>query len=90
MFFILFSNLNFRGNVPTEDVIYMLSGMGIETGVQLDKLLATGEWMCRLLGRKPVSAVARALFSKIDKRLSEKEQADALKQLVDKLYKEYV
>ncbi|KAG1651229.1 3-hydroxymethyl-3-methylglutaryl-CoA lyase, cytoplasmic [Nymphon striatum] len=43
------------GNVATEDVIYMLNGMGIETGVDLDKLLEAGRFISDHLGRKPNS-----------------------------------
>ncbi len=49
------------GNVATEDVLYMLHGMGIETGVDLAKVAAAGREICRILGRKPVSRAAQAL-----------------------------
>ena len=49
------------GNVASEDVLYMLSGMGISTGVDLEQLVATGQWICRLLGRENGSRVGRAL-----------------------------
>lgn len=49
------------GNVATEDVVYMLHGMGIETGVDLDALADTGRWLASLLGRETGSKVARAL-----------------------------
>ncbi|MCA6107836.1 hydroxymethylglutaryl-CoA lyase [Bradyrhizobium cenepequi] len=52
------------GNVATEDVIYMLEGMGIRTGVDMDKLLAATNEVSRLLGRPPVSRVASALNAK--------------------------
>ncbi|MBO6279093.1 MAG: hydroxymethylglutaryl-CoA lyase, partial [Pseudomonas sp.] len=39
------------GNVATEDVLYMLNGMGIDTGVDMDKLLLAGEHICKVLGR---------------------------------------
>lgn len=48
------------GNVATEDVVYMLAGMGIETGVDLVALLSAGSFILRRLGREPVSRVARA------------------------------
>jgi hydroxymethylglutaryl-CoA lyase len=54
------------GNVATEDVIYMLEGLAIETGVDLIKLLRTGQFICRALGREPSSKVARALAAKLD------------------------
>ena len=49
------------GNVASEDVLYMLNGLGIETGVDLDGLLAAGRTICAQLGRQPASKVARAL-----------------------------
>src|SRR6476469_6925649 len=45
------------GNVATEDVAYMLQGLGIETGVDLDALADTGRWLARLLGRDSGSKV---------------------------------
>ncbi|WP_366942972.1 hydroxymethylglutaryl-CoA lyase [uncultured Cocleimonas sp.] len=51
------------GNVATEDVIYMLNGMGIETGVDLDKLLEAGRYISDQLGRKPNSNVGVARYS---------------------------
>jgi hydroxymethylglutaryl-CoA lyase len=52
------------GNVATEDVVYMLDGLGIETGVDLTKVLRTGLFICRALGREPSSRVARAFAAK--------------------------
>lgn len=49
------------GNVATEDVVYMLKGMGIETGIELDKLVAAGERISQALGRPTTSRVARAM-----------------------------
>jgi len=51
------------GNVATEDVVYMLNGMGVETGVDLRALLDAGAAVARQLGRAPQSAVARAFAS---------------------------
>ena len=48
------------GNVATEDVVYMLNGMGIETGIDMDKLLLAGEHICNVLGRVTGSRVAKA------------------------------
>lgn len=48
------------GNVATEDVVYMLEGMGIATGVDLARLVETGRWLAALLGRETGSKVARA------------------------------
>ena len=52
------------GNVGTEDVVYMLEGMGIATGVDMARLLAATNEISRLLGRPPVSRVASALNAK--------------------------
>ena len=52
------------GNVATEDVVYMLNGLGIETGVDLDKLAAAGRMICAALGRVPASRAAQALAAK--------------------------
>jgi hydroxymethylglutaryl-CoA lyase len=52
------------GNVATEDVVYMLDGLGIETGVDLTKVLRTGRFICLALGREPSSKVARAFAAK--------------------------
>jgi len=52
------------GNVGTEDVVYMLEGMGIATGVNMDKLLAATNTISALIGRAPVSRVASALNAK--------------------------
>lgn len=53
------------GNVATEDVIYMLDGMGVETGVELREVVRTAHFICRELGREPASRVARALADKL-------------------------
>jgi hydroxymethylglutaryl-CoA lyase len=52
------------GNVATEDVVYMLNGLGIETGVDLDQLVEIGRWICGVIGKEPVSKAARALAAK--------------------------
>ncbi|WP_407146374.1 hydroxymethylglutaryl-CoA lyase [Bradyrhizobium sp. ORS 86] len=52
------------GNVATEDVVYMLEGMGIRTGVDMEKLLLATNDVAKLLGRPPVSRVASALNAK--------------------------
>ena len=52
------------GNVATEDVVWMMNGLGIATGVDLDKLVDAGAWISALLGREPNSKVARALLAK--------------------------
>jgi hydroxymethylglutaryl-CoA lyase len=52
------------GNVATEDVVYMLEGMGIATGVDLPRLVAATNEVSRLIGRPPVSRVAAAINAK--------------------------
>jgi hydroxymethylglutaryl-CoA lyase len=49
------------GNVATEDVLYMLDGLGVATGVDLGKLIAAGDFICAALGRATHSRVARAI-----------------------------
>ncbi len=49
------------GNVATEDLLYMLNGMGLHTGVDMQKLLKAGDFVCNALGRPSNSRVARAL-----------------------------
>ncbi|MEO7013700.1 MAG: hydroxymethylglutaryl-CoA lyase [Dokdonella sp.] len=48
------------GNVASEDVVYMLEGMGIDTGIDLDALIQTGLWLSAALGHETSSKVARA------------------------------
>ena len=52
------------GNVATEDVVYMLHGMGIETGVDLDKLMLASQYISDFLQRAPHSRVTKALIAK--------------------------
>ena len=52
------------GNVATEDVAYLLHGMGIDTGIDLDKLLDAGKFISDFLERKPNSRAATALLNK--------------------------
>jgi hydroxymethylglutaryl-CoA lyase len=52
------------GNVASEDVLYMLDGLGIETGIDLAKLAAAGRFISAALGREPQSKAARALAAK--------------------------
>ncbi len=49
------------GNLASEDLLYMLNGLGVETGVDLDRLIAAGRAICAHLDREPASKVARAL-----------------------------
>ena len=52
------------GNVGTEDVLFMLDGLGIETGVDIDQLVDAAGWISNVLGRKPVSRSGNALLAK--------------------------
>jgi len=52
------------GNVATEDVLYLLDGLGIETGVDIAKLIAAGEYICNKLGRPTNSRAAKAIAAK--------------------------
>jgi hydroxymethylglutaryl-CoA lyase len=52
------------GNVATEDVVYLLHGMGIDTGIDLDKLIDAGKFISDFLERKPNSRAATALLNK--------------------------
>jgi len=49
------------GNVSSEDVVYMLHGLGIQTGVDLAKLVEAGQFVCEVLGRKNASKVSNAI-----------------------------
>ena len=48
------------GNVATEDVVYMLDGMGVRTGIDLGQLVEIGRWICGVLGKEPSSKVNKA------------------------------
>ena len=52
------------GNVATEDVVYMLQGLGIETGIDLDQLVDIGQWICGVIGREPATRAGRAIAAK--------------------------
>lgn len=52
------------GNAATEDVVWLLNGLGIETGIDLDRLVDTAAWISAVLGREPASRVARAVLAK--------------------------
>ena len=52
------------GNVATEDVVYLLHGLGIDTGIDLDALIDAGVYISRALGREPNSRVSRAILAK--------------------------
>jgi hydroxymethylglutaryl-CoA lyase len=53
------------GNLATEDLIYLLNGMGIETGIDLEKLAAAGRAITHALGREPASRAAAAIAAKV-------------------------
>lgn len=52
------------GNVSTEDVVYMLHGMGVETGINLLKLVEAGNYISQEISRQTMSKVARAMLAK--------------------------
>ncbi|MFO1257645.1 MAG: hydroxymethylglutaryl-CoA lyase [Gammaproteobacteria bacterium] len=52
------------GNVPTEDVLYLLHGLGYRTGIDLELLLDAGRWICNILGILPRSQVGLAKWSR--------------------------
>jgi hydroxymethylglutaryl-CoA lyase len=52
------------GNVATEDVVYLLHGLGLRTGVDLERLVGIGQWICRILGKEPASKAGRALAAR--------------------------
>lgn len=52
------------GNVSTEDVLYMMNGLGIETGIDLDKLVDAGQFISQHLGRKAVSRAGNAIAAR--------------------------
>ncbi|MBE0364025.1 hydroxymethylglutaryl-CoA lyase [Pseudoalteromonas ulvae UL12] len=54
------------GNVATEDVVYLLQGLGIECGIDLERLARAGWLICDALNKAPLSRVSNALRSKLD------------------------
>lgn len=52
------------GNLATEDLVYLLNGLGLRTGIDLDRLVRAGEAICHNLGKTPVSKVAQAIMAK--------------------------
>src|SRR5258706_10893176 len=52
------------GNVATEDVVYLLNGLGIETGIDIERLVDAGAFISAVLGRPPVSRAGKALLAK--------------------------
>ena len=59
------------GNVATEDVVFMLNGMGIDTGIDLDRLIDAGKYISDFLGRAPNSRAATAILTKRANALAE-------------------
>lgn len=51
------------GNVATEDVLYMLAGLGVETGVDFAAVVAAGQYICEAIGRAPTSKAAQAFLA---------------------------
>ena len=66
------------GNVATEDVVYLLHGLGIHTGLDLDQLVDTGQWISEFLGRRSHSRVGNALAAR--RAGAKAEPAEALGQ----------
>jgi hydroxymethylglutaryl-CoA lyase len=64
------------GNVATEDVVYMLHGLGIDTGIDLDALVDAGVFITTALGRAPASRAAKALLARRE-RAQEKAMLEA-------------
>ena len=58
------------GNVATEDVVYMMNGLDIDTGVDLMRLVEIGQWISSVLGREPATRAGRALASKAAAQVS--------------------
>ena len=58
------------GNVATEDVVFMLNGLGIQTGIDLDALVDAGAFISEVLGRPPVSRAGKALLAKREKAVA--------------------
>jgi isopropylmalate/homocitrate/citramalate synthase len=56
------------GNVATEDVLYMLDGLGVRTGVDLAAVAEAGRFICGVLGRQPASKAAQALAARCPAR----------------------
>ena len=52
------------GNLATEDLVWLLDGLGIATGIDLDALINVAAWISAELGRDPASRVARAVLAK--------------------------
>ena len=55
------------GNVATEDVVFMLNGLGIDTGIDIDALVSAGAFISEALGRAPISRAGKAMLAKREK-----------------------
>lgn len=66
------------GNLATEDLVWMLHGLGVETGVDLDALVRTSTWMAETLGRPSVSRTVQALAAAAGSRASVPEQTEGV------------
>jgi hydroxymethylglutaryl-CoA lyase len=53
------------GNLATEDLVWMCTGLGVETGLHIERLAATSAWMSQQLGRELPGRVARALAQRV-------------------------
>jgi isopropylmalate/homocitrate/citramalate synthase len=62
--FIFHKNFRRTGNVPTEDVVFMLNSMGFHTGVDMDKLLEASKFICEYLGITSRSNAGTAIVKK--------------------------
>ena len=58
------------GNVATEDVVYLLQGMGIDTGLNMHKLVQTGAWISGSIGKPYISRAGRAVWNKLNAETS--------------------
>lgn len=56
--------------MATEDVVYLLQGMGIETGLNLNKLVQTGAWISGSIGKPYISRAGRAVWNKLNAEAS--------------------
>jgi len=63
------------GNVASEDVVYLLHGLGITTGIDLDCLVETGQWICAQLGIRPQTRAGNALAARTANRAAKAEAA---------------
>jgi len=59
------------GNVATEDVLYLLHGLGIRTGIDLDKVVLAGDFISQAIGRPTASRAGRALLLKLQDQIAQ-------------------